>query len=135
MDFRNYKLLNFSVMGDLRGNLVSLEENKNIPFCIKRVYYIYNTSDKERGFHAHTRLEQVAVVLSGECEFVLDSGKSREVIKLDTPSVGLYIGIGIWREMRNFSSNCVLMVLASEYYDENEYIRDYDEFLKFKGIK
>lgn len=135
MDFKNYKLLNFSVMGDSRGNLVSLEENRNIPFAIKRVYYIYNTQDKDRGFHAHTRLEQVAVVLSGECEFILDDGRNREVLRLDSPSVGLYIGTGIWREMRNFSANCVIMVIASEYYDENEYIRNYDEFLKFKGIE
>lgn len=128
----NTRLIEFNVVGDSRGKLVALEECRNIPFSIKRVYYIYDTNEQERGKHAHTKLEQVAVVLSGECEFVLDDGCYKQVMRLDSPTYGLYIGTGIWREMRNFSNNCVLMVLASEYYDEDEYIRDYNEFLNYK---
>jgi dTDP-4-dehydrorhamnose 3,5-epimerase-like enzyme len=118
-------------ISDDRGSLVSLEGNKNIPFNIKRVYYMYNIRpDQERGKHAHKELEQVIVCVSGSCAFVLDDGKTRETIELNQPDVGLYIGKNIWREIKNFSRGCVLMVLASEYYDEMEYIRNYDEFLK-----
>lgn len=125
------RLLNFRVIGDERGNLVSLEGSRNIPFDIKRVYYMYGmTPGIERGKHAHIHLKQVIVCVSGSCTFVLDDGKSREEIELNKPDVGLYIGENIWREMKNFSRDCVVIVLASEYYDENEYIRDYEEFKK-----
>ncbi|MCI5540257.1 MAG: FdtA/QdtA family cupin domain-containing protein [Campylobacter lanienae] len=126
----NYKILNFNVIGDGRGKLVSLESLKNIPFDIKRVYYIYDTNTEPRGFHAHTKLEQVVVALAGSCEFELDDGKNKEIIKLNSPNIGLYIGVNMWRIMRNFSNDCRLMVLASDYYNESEYIRDYNEFLK-----
>ena len=126
----NYKLMNMKVFGDERGKLVSLESNKNIPFDIKRIYYIFDTlPDQVRGMHAHKNLEQ----MDGACQFVLDDGKNREEVWLNRPDVGLYIGKNIWREMRHFSYGCKLLVLASEYYDENEYIRDYKEFLN--GIK
>ena len=127
----NYKLMNLYVYGDQRGSLISLEGNRNIPFNIKRVYYIYGTKpEAERGKHAHSHLKQVIVCVSGSCTFVLDDSKSREEIELNQPDVGLYIGENIWREMKNFSRDCVVMVLASEYYDENEYIRDYEKFKK-----
>lgn len=126
----NYKILNFNTIGDDRGKLVSLESFKNIPFDIKRVYYIYDTNAQPRGFHAHTRLEQVVVALAGSCEFELDDGKDKEIIRLNSPDMGVYIGVNMWRVMREFSSDCRLVVLASDYYDESEYIRDYDEFLK-----
>jgi len=126
-----YKLLEFKVMGDERGSLVSLEEEKNIPFEVKRVYYIYGTkTDTVRGKHAHVNLQQVAICVSGSCKFLLDDGNTKETVELNSPNIGLYIGKNMWREMYNFSSNCVLIVLANEYYNENEYIRDYEEFLK-----
>lgn len=127
----NYKLINMKIFGDERGKLISLESNISVPFEIKRVYWIYDTlPNEERGFHAHKNMEQIIVAMDGACEFVLDDGKSRESVWLNRPDLGLYIGKNMWREMRNFSYGCKLMVLASEYYDEKEYIRNYDEFLK-----
>lgn len=125
------KLVEFNVMGDERGQLIALEENKEIPFDIKRVYYIFDTKEGvERGFHAHINLAQICIAVKGSCTFTLDDGKTREEIKLDNPNEGLYIEGLIWREMKNFSEDCILVVLASEHYDESDYIRDYDYFLK-----
>lgn len=127
----NYKLIDMKVFGDKRGKLVSLEGLKNLPFEIKRVYYIYDTLPNEvRGQHAHKNMEQVIIAIDGSCEFVLDDGEKKEYIWLNRPDLGLYIGKNMWREMRNFSYGCKLMVLASEYYDESEYIRDYATFLE-----
>ncbi|RDU62159.1 MULTISPECIES: FdtA/QdtA family cupin domain-containing protein [Helicobacter] len=127
----NYKLLSLQTIGDERGKLVSLESLKNLPFAIKRVYYMFDTSpDEPRGFHAHKELEQLVIAIDGACEFVLDDGKSKESVWLNRPDFGLYIGKNMWREMRNFSYGCKLMILASDYYDESEYIRDYAEFLE-----
>lgn len=126
----NYKLIDMKVFGDSRGKLISLEGNRNVPFEIKRVYWIYDTlPNEERGFHAHKDMEQIIVAMDGACEFVLDDGESRESVWLNRPDVGLYIGKNMWREMKNFSYGCKLMVLASDYYDEKEYIRNYDDFL------
>lgn len=126
-----YKLIEFKVMGDERGSLISLEEEKNIPFILKRVYYIYGTETSTvRGKHAHVNLQQVAICVSGSCKFLLDDGNTKETVELNSPNVGLYIGKNIWREMYDFSPNCVLVVLANDYYNENEYIRNYEEFLK-----
>jgi dTDP-4-dehydrorhamnose 3,5-epimerase-like enzyme len=125
------RLINFEVKGDERGNLIALEGNKNIPFEIKRVYYIYGTKKGvRRGFHAHKNLKQIAVCVSGSCKFLLDDGEKKEVVLLDSPDKGLFIDKMIWHEMFDFSDNCVLMVLASDYYDESNYIRNYEEFLK-----
>ena len=111
-----------TVHGDNRGKLVSLEGNKNIPFEIKRMYYMFDTLPNEsRGFHAHTKLEQIIIAMDGACRFVLDDGKTREEVLLNRPDVGLYIGPGMWREMHDFSYGCKLVVLASEYYDEKEW--------------
>lgn len=130
----NYKLLDLQVFGDSRGSLVSLEGNRNVPFDIKRVYYVYDTKpEQDRGKHAHKNLEQVIVCLSGSCHFVLDDGKNNEVVELSNPCKALYIGKNMWREMKHFSHGCVLMVLANEYYDEKEYIRNYNEFSE--GVK
>ena len=118
-----------NVIGDERGKLVSIEANKNISFDIKRVYYIFDTlPDQERGKHAHKNLEQLIIAIDGACQFVLDDGKNREAVWLNRPDVGLYIGKNMWREMRHFSYGCKLMVLASDYYNEDEYIRDYSVF-------
>ena len=124
-------VLNFDVFGDDRGALISLEENINVPFEIKRVYFIFNTNDGiSRGFHAHKDLEQVALCVKGSCRLVLDNGKSRESIILDSPNKGIYIDNSKWREMHDFSEDCVLLVLASKVYNESDYIRDYNEFLR-----
>jgi len=125
------KTINFKPLGDERGSLVALEGNKSVPFDIKRVYYIFGTKEGvSRGFHAHRNLKQVAVCVTGSCRFVLDNGKQKEEIILDSPLKGLVIGKMIWREMYDFSGDCVLLLLASEYYDEADYIRDYQKFLK-----
>lgn len=125
------KLLHFRSLDDERGQLVALEAGRNIPFEIRRVYYMTGMKANEpRGFHAHKKLQQVAVCVAGRCRMVLDDGRAREEIWLDSPDVGLVIGDLIWREMHDFSSDCVMLVLASEHYDENDYIRDYDLFLR-----
>lgn len=131
------KTIDFSQLGDERGSLISLEANKQIPFAIKRVYYIYGT-EKEiaRGFHAHKQLQQVAVCVAGKCRMILDDGKKREEMWLNSPAKGLLIEDMVWREMHDFSEDCVLLVLASEHYDEADYIRDYESFLtSSKGAK
>ncbi len=124
------KVINFDSLGDSRGELVALETNKNIPFPIKRVYYLYSTNRGEsRGYHAHKKLKQVAICVSGKCRMILDDGAHREDVWLDSPTKGVFIGDLVWREMHDFSNDCVLLVLASEHYDETDYIRDYNEFL------
>lgn len=128
------KIVNFTGLGDNRGQLVSFEGNKNIPFEIKRVYCIYATKgDVVRGLHAHKALKQVAIALSGSCRFVLDNGVTREEVLLNSPTEGLLIDSCLWREMHEFSEDCVLMVLASDHYDEDDYIRDYQKFLEEKN--
>ena len=125
-----YKKLDFKIYGDERGSLISLEANKNIPFEIKRVYYIFDTKDGvRRGFHAHKNLEQVLICVSGSCDILLDDGIAKNVIKLENRNEGIHIKKLIWREMFNFSADCVLMVLASDIYYEEDYIRDYQKFL------
>lgn len=130
----NYKLVNMKVHGDNRGKLIAVEGNRDIPFDIKRVYWIFDTlPDEDRGMHAHKNMEQIIVAMDGACQFVLDDGKTRETVWLNRPDQGLYIGKNMWREMKHFSYGCKLMVLASDYYDEKEYIRSYEEFLQ--GVK
>ena len=122
--------INFSPLGDERGSLVALESGKTVPFEIKRVYYIFGTQPGvARGFHAHRKLRQVAVCVTGKCRMVLDDGKMREEAWLDSPNKGLVINEMVWREMHEFSSDCVLLVLASEHYDETDYIRLYSNFV------
>lgn len=116
---------------DERGCMVSIESQRSLPFDVKRVYYIFATkAGVSRGFHSHLNLQQLAVCVSGKCRMILDDGKKRESVWLDRPSKGLVLGNNTWREMHDFSEDCVLLVLASEHYDESDYIRDYDSFLK-----
>lgn len=125
------KIVPLQTHGDERGSLVSLEEGSNIPFEVKRVYYVFNTKDGvRRGFHAHKTLKQVAIAVRGSCRFVLDDGKERIEITLDNPAQGLVIESFMWREMYDFTADCVLMVLADQHYDESDYIRDYNDFLE-----
>lgn len=119
------------VHGDDRGALISLEREKNIPFDIRRVYYIFDTKNGvTRGFHAHRKLKQVAIVVKGSCRFILDDGTERVEVILDNPAQGLLIDSFIWREMTDFTDDCVLMVIADMEYEESDYIRDYSEFKK-----
>jgi dTDP-4-dehydrorhamnose 3,5-epimerase-like enzyme len=122
-------IIKFQSLGDKRGNLIALEQNKEIPFDIKRIYYVFYTEKGvSRGFHAHKALRQVAVCVAGSCRFILDDGLKKEQVVLDKPNVGLVIDKGVWHEMHDFSDDCVLMVIASDHYNEDDYIRDYDAF-------
>lgn len=133
----NYNLIDFKTLGDERGSLIALEENYNAPFPIKRVYYIFETEEGvRRGYHAHIDLKQIAIVVKGSCKFLIDDGTNRVNITLDNPNQGLLIEGLIWREMYDFSKDCVLLVIASEHYDEGDYIRDYKTFInKVKNEK
>ncbi len=126
-----YKIINFTVKGNYEGNLVPIEGNYDIPFAIKRIYYIWGTKfNAVRGNHAHRKLEQVIICISGSCDFILDDGNKKEQIHLSSPNKGLYIKHNIWREFTNFSKDCIILVLASEHYNELDYIRDYNQFKK-----
>lgn len=125
------KRITFSPHGDDRGQLVAVEQFKDLPFDIKRVYYIYDTlPGVRRGFHAHRDLEQVLICVHGSCTIHLDNGYETAEVLLDKPYEGLYISNDMWREMYDFSEGAVLLVLASEKYDEADYVRNYNEFLK-----
>lgn len=116
--------------GDERGSLVVIESNKNIPFDVKRLYYIYDAKpDIPRGFHAHKELKQIAFCLKGKCKMLMDNGIDKQEIWLDQPNKGLLIPPMMWHEMHDFSDDCVLLVLASDFYDESDYIRKYDDFI------
>ena len=118
-----------TVRGDERGSLIAIEGGIDVPFPIARVYYIFGTlPGVERGFHAHRQLNQFAVCLAGSCVMVLDDGQVRDDVLLDRCDFGITIPPMIWHEMRDFSPECVLMVLADAPYEEADYIRDYDVF-------
>jgi len=120
-----------SVMGDKRGKLVALQENKDIPFDVKRVFYIYDTQEGiSRGYHAHYKTQQFLIAVHGSCKVTLDDAKEKKTFLLDNPTKGLFQDAMVWGEMHDFSSDCVLMVLANEYYEEADYIKDYTIFLK-----
>ena len=122
------KKYTFQIHGDDRGQLIALEELKDIPFDIKRVYYMYDTKDGvRRGYHAHKSLEQILICIHGSCKIHLDNGKETEEVLLDKPYEGLYVSNVMWREMYDFSPDAVLMVLASDFYKEEDYIRDYEK--------
>ena len=123
------KWLDFPPLGDDRGSLVALEANKTIPFDIKRVYYILGTKNNiTRGMHAHRNLKQVMLCITGSCKIMLDDGKRREYVWLNSPVRGLLVENLVWREMLSFSPDCVLLVIASELYSEEDYIRNYETF-------
>lgn len=122
----------FKPHGDARGQLVALEEYKDIPFKIKRVYYMYDTGEGVvRGCHAHRNLQQILICIHGSCKIKLDNGEETAIILLNKPYEGLFVSNAMWREMYDFSPDAVLMVLASALYDESDYIRNYDEFLTY----
>lgn len=119
-----------------KGNITVVENNIVIPFDIKRIYYLYDIpGGEERGAHAHKELQQLIVAVSGSFDVVLDDGCVKRTFTLNRPYQGLLIVPGIWRELRNFSSGSVCLVLASHKYDENDYIRDYEDYLKYKNFR
>lgn len=128
---KNYKILKFPQLGDERGHLVVVEGNKDIPFDIKRIFYIYG-SDKDvvRGQHANRLSEFALINISGRCDVFVDDGRNQETIILDKPHQGIYLNKMVWKNMFNFSKDAILLVLSNEYYNSKEYIRDYEEFKK-----
>lgn len=124
-------LTEHKVLGDHRGQLVVLESGIDIPFEIKRIFYIYGTQKSvPRGQHGHYKIKQYLIAVSGSCKVTLDNGKNKITYCLDSKNKGLFQDAMLWGEMHDFSEDCVLLVLASEHYDESDYIRDYSEFLK-----
>ena len=128
----DYKLLTFHRFGDERGSLVALEGEHNIPFDVKRVFYIFGTKDRSvtRGCHANLYSSFAMVMLKGSCNVLIDDGEHKEDVRLENPTQGLYIGKMLWKEMYNFSDNSVMAVLSDQHYNKDEYIRDYNEYLK-----
>ncbi len=125
------KMYAFPPHGDERGQLVAIESAQDLPFQIRRVYYIYDTlPGVRRGYHAHQNLQQILICVHGSCKIHLDDGHSTAEITLDDPTQGLYISNDTWREMYDFSEGAVLLVLASMHYDEGDYIRDYNAFME-----
>ncbi len=131
LEVKNCSLIKLNKIEDPRGNITFLESKKHIPFDISRVYYLYDTpSGAERGGHAHYDLEQLIVAVSGSFDVLIDDGQNKEIITLLRPDEGLLISSMIWRELMNFSGGAVCLVLASNFYEEADYIRDYNEFIK-----
>lgn len=136
MNLSKCKIIDLPKITDSRGNLTFVEGNKHIPFEIKRVYYLYDVpGGEERGGHAHKRLQQFIVAVSGSFDIILDDGYGKKRFHLNRSYYGVYVPFMIWREMNNFSSGSVCLVLASEYYDEEDYIREYKEFLQILKMK
>jgi dTDP-4-dehydrorhamnose 3,5-epimerase-like enzyme len=131
MSIENCKIVDLPRIKDPRGNLTFIEGNSHIPFDIKRVYYLYDVpGGSERGGHAHKGLHQLIIAMSGSFDVVLDDGKNKKRVHLNRSYNGLYVCPMIWRELDNFSSGSVCMVLASNIYDEEDYYREYAEFMR-----
>ncbi len=125
-----HHLTKFNIKGDARGSLIACEQSHNVPFDIRRVYYIFDTDPTAiRGKHAHKQLEQILICISGSCQVLVEENHQKKTYNLNSPTQGLYIGGLVWREMFNFTPGSVLVVLASQYYNEADYIRNYHEFL------
>lgn len=126
-------ILHLPKIENISGSITAIEGGKEVPFDIKRIYYLYDVpGGANRGGHAHKKLHQLIVAASGSFDIVLDDGIIKKTVQLNRPYYGLYLPAGIWRDIFNFSSGAICVVLASDYYDASEYIRDYNEFLHFR---
>lgn len=127
------KLLHIDQIGDRRGHISVVENHTQVPFAVKRVYYLYDVpSGEERGGHAHKELQQLIVAASGSFDVIVNDGYAQKTFTLNRPNLGLYFPPGLWREINNFSSGAICLVLASHPYTEDDYLRDFDEFLRYK---
>lgn len=132
MEIDMTRIINLPKIEDPRGNLTFIEEENHIPFKINRVYWIYDVPGGQvRGGHAFKEQQEFIVALSGSFDVVIDNGKQKQTISLNRSYYGLYIPEGLWREMNNFSTNSLALVLSSTFYHENDYIRDYKDYLKW----
>jgi dTDP-4-dehydrorhamnose 3,5-epimerase-like enzyme len=130
------RIIELPQRNDERGGLGFVEASRQIPFDVKRVYYMYDLAPgAKRGAHAHKELEQLVIAANGSFTVVLNDGADTRRFQLDTPAVGLYVPRMLWRDLTDFSSNAFCLVLASEYYDEHDYYRDYDDFLRARGLR
>ena len=127
------RIIDIRKYSDNRGYLSVIEGGEDIPFEIKRIYYLYMVPEAARGSHAHKELQQLLVATSGSVDITLDDGQEKKTFHLDRPWKGLLVVPGLWRDLDNFSGGTVLMCLASEKYDEGDYIREYDAFLEYKN--
>ena len=133
MNYNSPQIIQLPKFLDARGNLSLIEQENHIPFVIRRTYWLYDVPGGEcRGGHAYRENQEFIVALSGSFDVVLDDGKEKKVFTLNRSYYGLYVPKGLWREMENFSTNALALVLSSTVYDANDYIRDYDEFLNLK---
>lgn len=126
------RMINIRRYSDTRGYLSVVENDIDLPFEIKRIYYLYMVPEVARGAHAHKELQQLLIATSGSVDVIMDDGKKKKTFHLDKPWKGLLIPAGLWRDLENFSGGAVLLCLASKKYDTADYIRDYQEFLKYK---
>lgn len=128
---KNCKIVNFNEIIDHRGKMIAIEYPKQLEFPLKRIYYIYDVKDGvRRGYHSHNDLEQILIAVHGKVKVLIKTPYEEEIVELDSPNKGLYIGPMIWREMFDFENEAVLVVLASHEYDENDYIRDWNDYLE-----
>lgn len=131
---KRFEIIDFKTFGDERGLLTAIEGGKDLPFEIKRVFYIYGTKGRDmvRGKHANRKSKFILIMLNGSCEIKIydNKGSMKETVKLDSPNKGLFLNNMVWKEMCEFSDNSVMLVLSSEHFDEFEYIDTYEEFLK-----
>lgn len=136
MAINDCQIINLPVMGKEMGNLTVIEGARQIPFDIKRIYYIYDIPEGvERGSHAHQNLHQLIIAVSGSFDIVLDDGINKRLFHMNRSHFGLYVCPMIWRTLNNFSSGAVCLVVASDFYEENDYIRNYSDFMKALDIK
>ncbi len=130
----DYSLIEMKIHGDARGLLVAVEGGQHIPFDIKRFFFIFDTAPGvSRGCHAHKRIDQFILCAKGGFDITVDNGVERKTIRLDRPNLGIHIRPNVWSELSNFTPGCVVMVLASDHYKEDEYQRDYEKFLRSVG--